>query len=84
LPDELQDSIDDAMRALGGDEADFIIKGIPGHASTVPHAVGLFCRLCPVPGSEIGQGVESAGMIELWELITDARAHYDEMHGGPS
>lgn len=68
------DYVDEASAVLGGEDADFIVKGIPGSRER-PYAVGLFCQVC---GPMVG--VYSINEIELWELITDAREHYENKH----
>jgi hypothetical protein len=68
------DYVDEALDALGGEDADFWVKGIPG-IQGAPYAVGLFCRTCG-PGA----GVYSVGEMELWELVADAREHFVTQH----
>ena len=70
------DYVDEATAVLGGEDSDFLVKGIPGSRER-PYAVGLFCRVC---GPMIG--VYSISEIELWELITDAREHFVTKHAG--
>ena len=70
--------VDEAVAALGGEGADFWVKGIPG-TEGAPFAIGLFCRVCE-PG--VLTGVYSVGEIELWELVTDAREHFVTKHAG--
>jgi hypothetical protein len=75
--DPIDRRIDDALNALGED-SDFIVKAVDGWPG-VPHAVGLHCRQCE-PDSETGLLIQSIGTMELWELIADAREHYDAKH----
>ncbi len=69
--------VDQALDALGGEGADFIVKGLDPHVRPAPYPVGLFCRTCK-PGELTG--IYSVGQIELWELVADARAHFEQAH----
>jgi hypothetical protein len=58
--------VDQALDALGGEDSDFIVK-------VGKHGIDLDCRVC-------GQGVYAVGAIELWELVADAREHWEQKH----
>ena len=68
------DYVDEATAVLGGEDSDFLVKGIPG-TKEAPYAIGLFCR-----AHDVLTGIYSIGEMELWELITDAREHWETAH----
>lgn len=66
--------VDQALDALGGEDADFMVA-----ADVVAGNVAL--RLsCRAGGCEWGYTI---GQIEVWELVTDARAHFEDTHVPP-
>ena len=65
------DYVDEAAAALGGEDADFLIKGVKGLAG-VHYSIELSCRPCGA--------IYSAGEMELWELVADARDHFEREH----
>jgi hypothetical protein len=70
--------IDQALAALGGEDADFILTAkIPG---VVPDAAGPQILLnCQATGCDWGFSV---GQMELWEFVADAREHQESVHAG--
>jgi hypothetical protein len=82
------DYVDEACAALGGEDSDFLIRGIPG-IQGAPYSIGLFCRSCgedpDYHGPErVGVGLYSVGQMELWELVADARDHFEREHAVPA
>lgn len=71
------DYVDEACAALGGEDSDFIVKGMDPDARPAPYAVGLFCRTC---NPDALTCIYSVGEIELWELVADAREHQERQH----
>jgi hypothetical protein len=67
MTDEMDMYIDEALEALGGEDApDFLIQAsVTGSADLV----------CPDHGP-----LYTLGSCELWELVADARQHYEEHH----
>jgi hypothetical protein len=75
--DDRDDHIDQALAAIGGEDTEFYLtaqdaaaSGARGHATVI-----LSCRY---QGCDWGLLV---GEIELWEFVTDARAHWESQHG---
>lgn len=62
----IEELVDTAYAALGGEEADFFLTAAEGQR------IRLSCGNCPW-GFTIGN-------MELWEFIVDARKHQDEAH----
>lgn len=75
--------VDQALAALGGDDADFMVTAkidteLLG-AGREPRAT---LRLsCSVNGCKWGYLV---GQMELWELVADAREHFEKDHAPPA
>ena len=68
--------IDAAFKAIGGDDTEFYLTAKDAAAS------GAFGRAtvvlsCRYQGCEWGLFV---GEMELWEFVTDARAHWEDKH----
>jgi hypothetical protein len=70
--ERMEDHIDQALEALGGEDTEFYLDGCGG--AGVEHAVRLTCRY---QGCEWGIFV---GEMELWEFVTDAREHWEAEH----
>jgi hypothetical protein len=65
--DTMEMYIEEAIVALGGDEApDYLIQ------HSIAGATDVVCPDCGV--------VYSVGSIEVWELVADLRKHTDEYH----
>jgi hypothetical protein len=69
------DIIDQAVDVLGGEHESFIVSARPaGNCDTHHHGCLLLtCQVCE-------RDVLCVGQMELWELIHDARAHWDDHH----
>jgi hypothetical protein len=75
--DEQDDHIDQAIDVIGGEDTEFYLTAQDAAASG---AFGCATVILSCRYQDCGWGL-FVGEMELWEFVTDARAHWESRHG---